>query len=107
MKNLFEYLISKKNKSKIKIPKTKQSKMIPFEDVNPGMEGLTYSGEPGVITWCGTADEMYWMDQTGALQDLIDDKEILPDDPAVIVDLDSGEKDIGYVYGVDGFACYK
>ena len=77
-----------------------------FEEIEYGDKGEDYNGDIGVVEYIGTAEEMAEMDKQGSLQELIDDGIFVPEDDAVLVKMKNGEK-LAYIYGDDGFQCYK
>jgi hypothetical protein len=83
----------------------KKSKYKEFEDVEIGDRGEDYNGEKGTVIEVGTAIELIPMDKYGSLQMCLDDGLIEDKDDCVIVKIHGEE--IGYVYGPEGFVCYK
>ena len=98
MKTLKEYLNESLNEA------TKYFKE--FKNVKKGDKGEDYNGEKGTVTIMGTAEEIAKKDPNGMMSDLIKDKTIDAKQDAVLVTMDEGET-VAYVYGDDGFQCYK
>ena len=83
----------------------KKSKYKEFEDVEIGDRGEDYNGEKGEVCEIGTAEELIPREKYGSLQMCLDDGLIELEDKCVIVKIH--DEEIGYVYGPEGFVCYK
>lgn len=89
--------------------KEENKKIVPINSVRPGMKGVDYAGEVGIVKEIEMVQDFESIlkkyDESGAMQEAIENMDeygILPSDWLVAVELEDSESAV-YTYGSDGF----